>query len=373
MRRRSSRSGWIRPTPSCSRPGSAKGTCPASGVCVPRALTARCAGPSFTSSEQAWTLVTTGCEASRTGYWSRWKFEPASYELRDTAAYDFGGYPPVYALGPGHRCAIFDVPQTQLSSRVNGMQVLAWGARSARTPSASDPPGLLGELTRPRGHPAFDRDHASYWNPLAVAWLEHALRKGSARRAAICRDLLRRERWDLVFTVFGETHSAGHFFWHLSQDHPLRRWKTHGARRPHAAGLPGGRSGDRGDLAARPDADVLLFSPEGMEPTPWICPARSSCRSCCTVSFGRARGSLMAARLTVHPPPRIPKALGWHRAAVRPQDRHPSAAPTAAPLAADGARRLVGGARPRPRTPLPGKFGALFHRRPCGTAPSGPR
>ena len=33
-------------------------------------------GPDLYLSEQAWTLVCTGCEARRTGYWSRWKFDP---------------------------------------------------------------------------------------------------------------------------------------------------------------------------------------------------------------------------------------------------------------------------------------------------------
>src|SRR5918994_2284326 len=183
-------------------------------------------GPSLYLSEQAWTLVTTGCEAGTTGYWSRWKFNPRLYELDDTGAYLFVDYPPFYALGPGYRCAVFDVPQTRLCENVDGIQVLAWGARSARTESASAPSELLDQLIQKHGrHPAYERDHASYWNPVAVAWLERALGRGIERRAAICEDLLRRESWDFFFTAFGETHSAGHFFWHLSQDHPMRQWR----------------------------------------------------------------------------------------------------------------------------------------------------
>ena len=190
-------------------------------------------GPDLYLSEQAWTLVSTGCEAGRTGYWSRWKFHPRSYELRDTGAYDFEDYPPFYALGETYRSAIFDVPQARPCERLHGVHVRAWGARSARTASDSDPPELLEELQRTYGrHPAFDRDHASFWNPVAVAWLESALLKGVARRSAICRDLLAREDWDLFFTVFGETHSAGHFFWHLSQEHPLE----HGG--PRVSAIP---------------------------------------------------------------------------------------------------------------------------------------
>ena len=183
-------------------------------------------GPDLYLSEQAWTLVLHRMRGETHGLLEPLEVRSATYELRDTGAYDFGQYPPFYALGPEYRCAIFDVPQAPPSDRVHGVQVRAWGARSARTGSDSDPPALLEQLVRTHGrHPAFDRDHASYWNPVAVAWLERALRKGISRRSAICRDLLRREPWDLFFTVFGETHSAGHFFWHLSQEHPLNRWK----------------------------------------------------------------------------------------------------------------------------------------------------
>ena len=111
-------------------------------------------GPDLYLSEQAWTLVLTGCEADRTGYWSRWKFDPASYQLRDTGAYDFER-PPFFALGSRRRVAIFDVPQIRLRDDVGGVQVAAWGARSARTSAGSAPSDLLSELVRRHGrHPA---------------------------------------------------------------------------------------------------------------------------------------------------------------------------------------------------------------------------
>jgi hypothetical protein len=107
-------------------------------------------GPDLYLSEQAWTLLMTGCESRMTGYWSRWKFDPRTYELRDTGAYDFTEYPPFFSLGPDYRCAIFDVPQARISEQVSGIQVQAWGARSARTTSCSEPPELLAQLVRLR-------------------------------------------------------------------------------------------------------------------------------------------------------------------------------------------------------------------------------
>jgi predicted AlkP superfamily phosphohydrolase/phosphomutase len=323
-------------------------------------------GPELYLSEQVWTLVATGFEATRTGYWSRWKFDPRNYELRDTGAYDYGEFAPFYAFGDSRRCAIFDVPQARIYDRVDGVQLLAWGARSARTPPASDPPDLLAHVVGKHGrHPAFDCDHASYWNPVAVTWLERALRKGIARRTAICLDLLRREAWHLFFTVFGETHSASHFLWHLSQDHPLRGWRR------TVSGDPMLRVFQEVDraigeiLAARPDADVLLFSPEGMEANSVDLPSTVFLpellyRFSCGPAAGMADGSRPGT-----PPPSIvlPKALGWHRElyALR-SDAHPLRRRLRRWLPIEIVSQWERVSSPGPGPGYPPSFGSLFHQ-----------
>ncbi len=325
-------------------------------------------GPDLYLSEQAWTLVTTGCEAARTGYWSRWKFDARSYELRDAGAYDYGKFAPFYALGPKYRCAIFDVPQTRICDRVNGLQVLAWGARSARTCSLSNPPGLLDQLVKKHGrHPAFDRDHASYWNPVAVAWLERALRKGVARRASVCLDLLGREQWDLFFTVFGETHSAGHFLWHLSQDHPLHPWKRTVTGDPMLRVFQAVDRAIGEILAARPDADVLLFSPEGMEANSVDLPSTVFLpellyRFSCGPTAGMADGGCSGAPA---PSTGLPKALGWHRQlyALR-SDTHPARRRLRRWLPMEVLGWWERASSPGPGPGYPGSFGTLFHQPP---------
>jgi predicted AlkP superfamily phosphohydrolase/phosphomutase len=272
-------------------------------------------GPDWYLSEQVWTLILTGCEAEHTGYWSRWSFDPQTYELRDTGAYAFRERRPFYALGSDYRTAIFDVPQARIAEDVSGIQIQAWGARSARTGSASDPPGLLAQIHDTHGrHPAFDRDHASYWNPIALAWLEKALLAGIRRRAAICRDLLSREQWDLFFTVFGETHSAGHYFWHVSQAHPLRR-RTRDASSDPLLGVFQAVDRAIGEiLSSRPDADVLLFSPEGMSPNAVDLPSTVFLPELLfRLTFGRPGLASGDATTPPGPPIRFPKALGWYR------------------------------------------------------------
>lgn len=173
--------------------------------------------------ETPWTTFLTGCSPNQTGYWSPVKFFEGTYKVDNIQAYDFKEYQPFYALGSNYRVAVFDMPQSALSDGVNGLQVLAWGAHSALTPRHSQPASLFQELVEQHGdHPVFDRDHADTRDLDGLTQLKQSLEVGIARRTAICQDLLQRDQWDLFLTVFGETHSAGHFFWHLSQaDQPL--------------------------------------------------------------------------------------------------------------------------------------------------------
>ncbi|MFB2938283.1 alkaline phosphatase family protein [Aerosakkonemataceae cyanobacterium BLCC-F154] len=173
--------------------------------------------------ETPWTTFLTGCSPEQTGYWAPLKLREGTYKVEEVNAYDFQEFSPFYALGEDFRVAVFDMPQSALAENVNGLQVLAWGAHSALTPSHSQPAELLDDLIKKYGeHPAFNQDNANCLDLAGLAELQKKLEIGIARRSAICQDLLQQENWDLFLTIFGETHSAGHYFWHLSQpEHPL--------------------------------------------------------------------------------------------------------------------------------------------------------
>lgn len=175
------------------------------------------------SAETPWTTFATGCMPRKTGYWSPLKLQDGSYEVKTRAAYEYEEFPPFYALGDDYRVAAFDIPQVRLNKNINGLQVTAWGAHSPQVPSGSQPAGLFEELTGTYGeHPGLHKDYAVCLDLKATNRLRSVLTTGISRRSAICQDILRRERWDLFLTVFGEAHAAGHNFWQLSQpDHPL--------------------------------------------------------------------------------------------------------------------------------------------------------
>ena len=237
-----------------------------------RGAFARLANFDFPKAEITWTTFLTGCSPERTGFWSQYRFDPASYGIASDKhrSYDFEEIPPFYAAGPGFRVAALDIPQTRLSPRVDGVQVLGWGAHSSYSPSHSEPAGLLAELTERHGpHPALNKDHGDTRDVAALERLARDLETGIARRAAIAIDLLSRERWSLLLTAFCETHAAGHIFWHLGRSsHPL-----------HAAIAATARDAlksvymatDRalGEIVARAPADatVVVFSLNGMGPS----------------------------------------------------------------------------------------------------------
>lgn len=177
----------------------------------------------YYKAETPWTSFITGRLPAETGYWSPETFRHDEYRTESAGAYDFRAHPPFYALGPDYRVAVFDVPQSVICDDVNGPQVLAWGAHSPQTDSLSKPETLLDEITHRFGpHPALHNDHGEWWDAEYLHDIHRALATGLERRSAICRHLLNQERWDLFLTVFSETHSAGHDFWHISRpDHPL--------------------------------------------------------------------------------------------------------------------------------------------------------
>ncbi len=273
--------------------------------------------------ETAWTTFLTGCDAEQTGYWTGLVFDARTYGVTDTGAYDFDEYPPFYTLGAGHRVAVFDIPQSTLCQGVDGIQVVAWGAHSPMHQSCSEPPELLEQLIRLHGqHPALNRDHATFWNPFVVAWLQRALSTGIARRAAICRDLLAREKWDLFLTVFGETHTAGHYFWHTgNSDHPLN--ESRGLIGDAARSTPlltTFQAVDRavGELARASPADsyMIVYSIHGMESNSMDLPSMVFLPELLyRLAFpGQAALALSPAGGRLLDPERSPRSLSWQRA-----------------------------------------------------------
>jgi predicted AlkP superfamily phosphohydrolase/phosphomutase len=231
--------------------------------------------------ENSWLTLLHGCSPESSHEWGHQFYEAGEYETREAAAYDFRRYKPFYALGSRRRVAVFDIPLVGLVDGVDGVQLLGWGTEVNQILRQSQPAGLMAEMIARHGrHPLYDTitnaddgtETLSYRIPCVydVPLMERIcdqLVASSRQRTAIIRDLMARERWDLLMAAYGEIHTAGHLFWHFTDDHPLS-----GPLRPQADGdllLDVMQAIDEGIgeiMEHLPDgADLLVFSPHGMQ------------------------------------------------------------------------------------------------------------
>lgn len=223
------------------------------------------------ATERLWVMALTGCLPNTTGYWGPVTYDAAKYDVvHDTeGAYDYKEYPAFYALGEDYKVAIFDAPVAALSDQVNGPQILGWGGHAPHTPSHSKPPELFGQIVEKYGNnPVLHKDYGCWWDEEYCKNIKKSLSVSINRRVKICQDLLQQEDWDLFLTVFGDTHSASHDFWHLSQsDHPLYPYMEE-KRAEGDPMLNAFKEVDKaiGEIleAAPDDANVVIFSVHSM-------------------------------------------------------------------------------------------------------------
>jgi predicted AlkP superfamily phosphohydrolase/phosphomutase len=162
---------------------------------------------------------------------------------------------------------VFDVPKVLIQDGAD-RQVIGWGAHGPVFLHASRPPRLLREIRRRFGrHPHYHE----VFPTRSVGHEQKILRRiliGAERRAEATRFLMNQAPWDLFITVFSESHSAGHqFYHHLDPTSPahdsLRAQVLEGAMREAYIGVDGAIGHI---LEACPlDADVLVFSVHGVE------------------------------------------------------------------------------------------------------------
>ena len=167
--------------------------------------------------ETAWTTFLTGCLPEQTGYWGKIKFQPNSYETSLVESYNFQEYPPFYDFVDRDRVAISDLSQIS-DSQIKEKSTTLFQAPSY-SPSTLPLPQLIPQAQQKL---AGEEKSGTWWDKAYLTNLKQVLLTNIERRAENCKKLLRQGQWDLLLTLFTETHSAVRDFWFLSQpDHPL--------------------------------------------------------------------------------------------------------------------------------------------------------
>jgi GT2 family glycosyltransferase/predicted AlkP superfamily phosphohydrolase/phosphomutase len=227
--------------------------------------------PTEISSGATWASVNTGCSPAKhgIGFYHR-QLRTGTYRIVKKYAGDAKREPFWLRLArAGHRVAVLDVPESYVVRDFGGVLLVGWGGEAPNAKKGSWPPGLFPSVIERFGRHPLDgwyqaRPHG------AAGWrrFRECLERSVRTRSALASSVLEQEPWDLFLAAFPESHWAGHFFWHLMDDHH----PDHDRALAEAAGdaiLRVYREIDEaiGKLLERaPDANVLVFSNTGMGP-----------------------------------------------------------------------------------------------------------
>jgi predicted AlkP superfamily phosphohydrolase/phosphomutase len=163
----------------------------------------------------AWPSIYTGTAPGEHGVYFTFQPTPGlqGYQRFHTGLY---GKPTFWQLldRAGKRCSVFDPPYSHPEEGFRGSYVYDWGTWAHYLQPGSVPDGLLKRLNAACGpYPLGLEANDLGFTPLDPVDLGKKLVKSvQAKTDATCW-LMAQSGWQLMFTVFGETHVAGHYCW----------------------------------------------------------------------------------------------------------------------------------------------------------------
>ncbi|HEV7523366.1 MAG TPA: glycosyltransferase [Acidimicrobiia bacterium] len=187
-----------------------------------------------------WVTIYTGVSPSRHQFLCSGQIRGGTYQPAWVGPYG-GGYgtePPVWkwVSDAGGRVAVLDAPHAAVATELNGVQLVEWGCHDRHAGTRTFPESLLEEINATYGphlpgtrtapfphHAPCDVSHRSgeHRTTAENQTLLDEMLEGVRQKTALSRDLLDQGGWDLFFTVFGESHCAGHQFWKVHDEtHP---------------------------------------------------------------------------------------------------------------------------------------------------------
>jgi predicted AlkP superfamily phosphohydrolase/phosphomutase len=170
-----------------------------------------------------WSSFYTGTGPDRQGIHSWQQLKSGTYEFYRAYTPDLVRTTPFWdhLSAAGKRVAILDIPHSGPSHRINGIQLVEWGAHDANHGFATSPPSLAQDVIARFGvHPQrglCDADRTA----AELAEFRDGLLRGIDGKVAITKHFLGQEDWDFFAQVFTESHCIGHQAWHLHDStHP---------------------------------------------------------------------------------------------------------------------------------------------------------
>jgi predicted AlkP superfamily phosphohydrolase/phosphomutase len=210
-------------------PWAADGTLPNLARLVARGAWGRLRSTVPPATFPAWTSLVTGVNPGRHGVLDFTERVPGTYRVRFVNARRRAAALWSRFGAAGLRTAVLTVPGTYPPEAVNGVMVSGWDSPLATAVDGSfvHPREFHDEIRTAVGRVPFadfqEMETGPGWHERALA----SLLDGIERRTRLVHHCLRREAWDLLMVVFGESDTVAHHF-----------WRFHDARSPRHADGP---------------------------------------------------------------------------------------------------------------------------------------
>lgn len=165
----------------------------------------------------AWPSIFTGTTPDKHGLYHAYVMKPGEQAPRRPRP-DRSPYPFLWKIlsDRGKRCVIMDAFLTCPLEPFNGVQIVDWGSWSWFWEPTITPAALNKEIQDRFGsYPAEDHSLVGMAPPTDLQGFRQRLLAATVKKTEVVRWLMEREDWDFFLAVFGESHPAGHYFWHL--------------------------------------------------------------------------------------------------------------------------------------------------------------
>jgi predicted AlkP superfamily phosphohydrolase/phosphomutase len=161
-----------------------------------------------------WPTLWSGVWPNRHGWYGFRQLVSGTYELRPASPGEIE-YEPFWIriARAGRRVRVYDVPLAPLSSHSNCVQVVEWGGHDLMLGAKSSPADEFDTLERDVGAYAVQGECDDYARRGAFQQLHDDLLRGVEQRTRATLRAVELPDWDLLVTVFSESHCAGHNLW----------------------------------------------------------------------------------------------------------------------------------------------------------------
>ena len=178
----------------------------------------------------AWPSIFTGAAPDEHGLYHAYVMEPGKQSpVRPRP--DQSPFPFLWKLlsDQGKRCIIMDAFMTCPLQNFNGTQIAEWGTWSWFTAPTISPESIKKEMHKKfGGYPAEDHSKIGMTPPPDPQGFHGRLLAAVKKKTQVVKWLMEKD-WDFFLVVFGESHPAGHYFWHYHDESYIA----------HSKGAPG--------------------------------------------------------------------------------------------------------------------------------------